>query len=192
MRVLLLCSALLALAACHTLAPLPVTPWGERRSALQAVENFQVNGQLAVATASEGFSANMHWQQQGAASDLLLRAPLGMGGARLNYNGDVLRVTNSQGAELEGASARTELVRVLGFEPPLNSLRYWLLGTPDPASAATETLDGSQRLAQLQQGEWQIDYGEYQQAAGRWLPRRVALHRGEIKVKLQLSQWQLP
>jgi len=115
-----------------------------------------------------------------------------MGGARLNYDGDVLRVTNSQGAELEGASARTELVRVLGFEPPLNSLRYWLLGTPDPASAATETLDGAQRLAQLQQGEWQIDYGEYQQAVGRWLPRRLALHRGEIKVKLQLSQWQLP
>jgi outer membrane lipoprotein LolB len=192
MRALLLCSTLLALAACHTLAPLPATAWGERRSALQAVENFAVNGQLAVATPSEGFSANVRWQQQGTASDLLLRGPLGMGGARLNFDGDVVRVTNSQGTQLEGVSAHAELVRMLGFEPPLSSLRYWLLGTPDPASVATETLDGEQRLAQLQQGEWQVEYGEYQRAAGLWLPRRVALHRGEVKVKLQLSNWQLP
>ena len=184
MRALLLCSTLLALAACHTLAPLPATPWGERRSALQAVENFAVNGQLAVATPSEGFSANLHWQQQGTSSDLLLRAPLGMGGARLNFDGDVLRVTNSQGTQLEGVTAHSELVRMLGFEPPLSSLRYWLLGTPDPASLATETLDGDQRLAQLQQGEWQVEYGEYQQAAGRGLPRRVALHRGEVKERI--------
>jgi outer membrane lipoprotein LolB len=192
MRVLLLCSALLALAACHTLAPLPATAWGERRAALQAVEKFEVNGQLAVATPAEGFSANLRWQQQGNASDLLLRAPLGMGGAHLNFDGAMLRVTNSQGTELEGAPAQAELARVLGFAPPLGSLRYWLLGAPDPASVATETLDGEQRLAQLQQGEWQVDYGEYQQAAGLWLPRRVALHRGEIKVKLQLSHWLLP
>ena len=192
MRALLLCTALFALAACHTLAPLPATPWTERRAALQAVEKFEVNGQLAVATPSEGFSANLQWQQQGVGSDLLLRGPLGVGGARLNFDGEVLRVTNSQGTQLEGVTAKAELVRMLGFEPPLTSLRYWLLGTSDPASVATETLDDKQRLAQLQQGEWQVEYGEYQQAAGLWLPRRVALHRGEVKVKLRLSNWQLP
>ena len=121
-----------------------------------------------------------------------MRAPLGVGGAHLNFDGDVLRVTNGQGTQLEGVTAQAELVRLLGFDPPLTSLRYWLLGAPDPASVATETLDGEQRLAQLQQGEWQVDYGEYQQAAGLWLPRRVALHRGEVKLKLQLSHWQLP
>ncbi|HEV7433011.1 MAG TPA: lipoprotein insertase outer membrane protein LolB [Steroidobacteraceae bacterium] len=188
----LLCSALLALAACHTLAPLPATPWSERRASLQALDKYEVNGQLAVATASEGFSANLRWQQQGVASDLLLRAPLGVGGAHLNFDGEVLRVTNSQGTQLEGATAQAELVRVLGFEPPLTSLRYWLLGAPNPVGGATETLDGEQRLAQLQQGEWQVDYGEYQRTGGLWLPRRVALHRGEVKVKLQLSHWQLP
>ena len=97
---------------------------------MQAVTNFQVHGQLAVATPSEGFSANLLWQQQGVASDLLLRAPLGLGGARLNFDGEELRMTNSQGTQLQGVGAQEELVRVLGFEPPLRSLRYWLLGTP--------------------------------------------------------------
>jgi outer membrane lipoprotein LolB len=192
MRTWLVCCALLALVACHTLTPLPATPWSERRAVLQSVASFVVNGQLAVATRSEGFSANLRWQQQGAASDLLLRAPLGMGGARLNFDGELLSVTSSQGTQLQGVTAQAELVRVLGFDPPLRSLRYWLLGAPDPALIATETLNGEQRLAQLQQGEWQVDYGEYQQTAGLWLPRRVALHRGELRVKLQLSRWQLP
>ena len=192
MRALLLPSVLFGLVACHTLAPLPTTPWTERRAALQAIERFEVSGQLAAATPSEGFSAALRWQQQGATSDLLLRAPLGVGGAHLSFDGDVLRVTNSQGSQLEGAMAQAELVRLLGFEPPMTSLRYWLLGTPNPASTATETLDAEQRLSQLQQGEWQVDYGEYLQAAGQWLPRRMALHRGALTLKLQLSHWQLP
>lgn len=192
MRVRLLCFALLSLVACHTLPVVQNAPWGERRAALQAIENYEVSGQIAASTPSEGFSAALRWQQQGIVSDLLLRAPLGVGGAHLNFDGDVLRMTNSQGAQLEGVTARAELTRLLGFEPPLTSLRYWLLGTPDPGSAASETLDGEQRLAQLQQGEWQVEYGEYQQSAGRWLPRHLEMHRGALKLKLQLSHWQLP
>ena len=191
MRALLLCSVLLGLISCQTLSPLAPTPWSERRSALQAIDRFQVNGQLAVATSTEGFSAAMRWQQQGATSDLLLRAPLGVGGAHLNYDGEILRVTNSQGAQLEGAQAQAELVRLLGFEAPLSSLRFWLLGTPDPAFTAIESLDGSQRLAQLQQSEWQIGYTDYQQSGNYWLPRHVELLRGPVKLKLQLSHWQL-
>jgi outer membrane lipoprotein LolB len=192
MRVLLLCLALLALSACHTLPPVQNTPWGERRAALQAIEKYEVSGQIAASSPTEGFSAALRWQQQGVVSDLLLRAPLGVGGAHLNFDGDILRVTNSQGAQLEGATARAELVRLLGFEPPLTSLRYWLLGTPDPSSDAAETLDSEQRLAQLQQGEWQVSYDEYQLSAGQWLPQHVEMHRGAVKLKLQLSHWQLP
>jgi len=191
MRALLLCSALFGLVSCQTLAPVAPNPWSERRAALQALDRYQVNGQLAVATATEGFSAGMRWQQQGSTSDLLLRAPLGVGGAHLNYDGEILRVTNSQGAQFEGAQAQAELVRLLGFEAPLTSLRYWLVGTPDPALAATESLDGAQRLAQLQQSEWQIGYTDYQPSGNYWLPRHVELHRGAVKLKLQLSHWQL-
>lgn len=194
MRALLACLALLALAACQTLPPIPITPWPTRRAALQATENYAFNGQLAAATASEGFSASLRWRQQGAVSDLLLRAPLGVGGAHLSFEGALLRVTVSDGTLLEGAAARAELVRLLGFEPPLSSLRYWLLGVPDPmAPAAAETLDAAQRLSQLRQDGWQVDYGEYlHSGAAQWLPRRLVLQRGALKLKLRVSSWQLP
>jgi outer membrane lipoprotein LolB len=198
MRVPLAWSALLAwfallLTGCHALAPLATTPWPERRAALQAIASYGFNGQLAAATASEGFSAALRWRQQGPSSDVLLRAPLGVGGAHLVYDGALLRVTAGDGSQLEGEAARSELVRLLGFDPPLASLRYWLLGVPDPAvTATTETLDVAQRLARLQQGEWQIDYGEYLRSGMQWLPRRVAIQRGALRLKLRVSGWQLP
>lgn len=199
MRGLLACLVLLSLAACHTLARAPtpataeITPWSERRAALQGIDAFQLNGQLAAATASEGFSASLRWQQQGAVSDLLLRAPLGVGGAHIVFEGGVLHITSSDGSQLEGDAAHAELVRLLGFEPPLASLRYWLVGVPDPHQPdAIETLDDTQRLARMQQGDWQIDYGEYMHSGERTLPRRVAVQRGALRLKLRVSNWQLP
>jgi outer membrane lipoprotein LolB len=191
MRALIACSALLALAACQSLPPTPVTPWPERRAALQALGQYGFSGQFAAATGTDGFSASIQWQQQGAVSDVSLRAPFGVGGARLNYDGNELHVTDSHGNQLGGAAARQEMQRLFGFDPPLGSLRYWLLGVPDPATAANETLDEGQRLASLQQDDWQVDYTEYLQASGHWLPRRLALHRGPVKLKLQVSHWQL-
>jgi outer membrane lipoprotein LolB len=193
MRALLAWSALLLLAGCHALPPVDTTPWPVRRAALQGIDGYAFTGQLAAATASEGFSAALRWRQQGAASDVLLRAPLGVGGAHLAYDGALLRVTASDGSQLAGEAARTELVRLLGFEPPLASLRYWLLGVPDPAdAAATETLDAAQRLARLQQGDWQVDYGEYLRNGTYWLPRRVSIQRGALRLKLRVAGWQLP
>lgn len=183
--------ALLELSACRTLAPAVSTPWPERRAALQAVGQFACSGRLAAATANEGFSAALNWRQLGADSDLLLRAPLGVGGAHLNFDGTILRMTAADGTLLEGEPARAELVRILGFEPPLSSLRYWLLGVPDPATDAAETLDGAQRLQQLQQRDWRVDYSDYIQAGGLWLPQRLSLQRGELRLKLYVARWQL-
>ena len=191
MRALIACSALLALAACQSLPPAPSTPWPERRAALQAVGQYGFSGQFAAASGTDGFSASIQWQQQGAVSDVSLRAPFGVGGARLNYDGSELHGTDSHGTQLDGAAARQEMQRLFGFEPPLGSLRYWLLGVPDPATPASETLDQGQRLASLQQSDWQVDYAEYLETGGRWLPRRLALHRGPVRLKLQVSHWQL-
>ncbi|MGH8252571.1 MAG: lipoprotein insertase outer membrane protein LolB [Steroidobacteraceae bacterium] len=197
MRGLLACLVLLSLAGCHTLArapaPAATVPWAERRAALQAIDAFHFTGQLAAATATDGFSASLRWQQQGATSDLLLRAPLGVGGAHVVFDGAALHVTASDGSQLEGDAARAELVRLLGFEPPLASLRYWLIGVPDPAEpAAIESVDDAQRLSRLQQGDWQVDYGEYMQSGERALPRRIAIQRAALRLKLRVSNWQLP
>src|SRR5882762_4031033 len=182
---------LLWLAGCRSLALLPAVSLPERRAALQAVERYSFSGQLAVATASEGFSATLRWQQLGAATELLLRAPLGVGGARVSFDGAALQFVGADGAQSAGEAAHEQLARILGFEPPLTSLRYWLLGVPDPSAPAIESRDSAAHLAQLQQGDWQVSYGQYGLSGGQWLPRQLSLSRGRLRMKLHIAQWRL-
>jgi outer membrane lipoprotein LolB len=74
---------------------------------------------------------------------------------------------------------------------PLESLRYWVRGVPDPASAADERLDASAaRLAGLAQGGWTVDYAAYVEdpAAGA-LPRRLSAVREGTRLRLVIEAW---
>ena len=188
------CLALLAtllLDGCRTLPTSVARPWPEQRSALQALDRYQFRGQLAAATANDGFSAALNWQQRGLASDAQLRAPFGAGGAHLRFDESGLQMTASNGVALNGAAAQAAMVDMLGFEPPLASLRFWLLGVPDPATVGVEQLDSAQHLLRLTQGDWRIDYSDYAPQRGWWLPGLVTLRRDTTRLKVRINHWQL-
>jgi len=180
----------LLLGACATVPP-PVASWPERRAALQDIGRFGLAGRVAVAAGSQGFSAGLRWTQRGELATVELSAPLGIGAARVEQSPSLLRLRTSRGVEVEGEEARELLRHDFGFDPPLESLRYWLLGVGDPASPAAETLDDAQRLAHLEQGGWSLDYGDYRRAGSQWLPRRLTLRRGEVRVRLLVRDWRL-
>jgi outer membrane lipoprotein LolB len=184
--------ALLLLAGCVTLRPPPPLPWPERRSALQSLPGFSLRGRLAVAVNGNGFNAGLRWSQRGDAASVDLIAPVGLGAAHIEQSGTAIAFTTSKGVRLENAEASEALQRELGFEPPLDSLRYWLLGTGDPSRPAEETLDGEQRLARVVQDGWTVDYQDYRRTGAAWLPRRVTLRREGVRVRLLVQDWRLP
>ena len=188
-------AALAALAAgCRTVPPtLPPSslPWEQRRPQLQARTHFELRGRVAVAAGDEGFNANLRWTQDGARSQLTFEGPLGVGGAQVTASGDELSLVTSRGERIDNAAARAELAARLGFDPPLSSLRYWVLGVPDPATPATEALDPTQqRLAGLTQDGWHVDYQRYVTASGESLPARLTLQRDAVRVRLAVDEWQ--
>jgi len=191
-RLLLVWALAAALNACQTLAPPPAESWPQRRALLQALHQFGFHGQLAAATGSEGFSATLNWQQTDESTDAALFAPLGMGAAHLFFDGAQLRFAIGDAPALEGDAARQAMVGLLGFEPPLASLHYWLLGVPDPRLPGQETLSDTQRLERLVQADWQIDYANYESAGSGLLPGLITLQRAGWRLKVRVSRWQLP
>ena len=181
------------LAGCKTVplatVPSPSEPWETRRAALQQRADFDLSGRIAVAAAQEGFNAKLHWKQQGTRSSLSLDGPLGVGGVRITSDGSTLNVINAHGDTLDSDAARREITTRLGFEPPLQSLRFWVQGVPDPSHPADEVLDDNKRLATLRQDGWQIDYAAYSAVAGRWLPSRMTLTRENVRVRLLVDGW---
>ena len=148
----------LLLYGCATVPPqaLAPIPWAQRLPALQAIGHFELQGRLAASTGSEGFSAGLRWQQQDDRASIDLSAPLGFGAAHIEQTAAKLQLTTSKGLTLDSAAASDELRATLGFEPPLASLRFWILGASDPASGAQESLDPQQRLARLEQGDGRL------------------------------------
>ena len=185
-------AALALLAACRTVpqAPSPSTSWQERRPQLQAREHFELSGRVAVAAGGEGFNAKVRWTQDGARSQLTLAGPFGVGGAQITAAGDDLTLVTSRGEHVDNAAAHAELAARLGFDPPLASFRYWLLGVPDPNAPASETLDvAQQRLTGLTQDGWQVEYLRYMSAGGETLPARLTLARAAVRVRLLVDNW---
>ena len=185
---------LAVIAGCRTIAPTPPpsASWEQRRPQLQARAHFQLKGRVAVAAGNEGFDASLRWTQDGERSQLTLEGPLGVGGARVTASGDDLTLVTSRGEVVDSAAAHAALAERLGFDPPFASLRYWVLGVPDPAQPATESLDpAQQRLTALTQDGWRVDYQSYTSADGEPLPARLTLRRDAVRVRLLVDDWQL-
>jgi len=183
----------LTLAGCQTV-PVPAAPsmaWSVRRPALQTLGRFGLNGRVAVAVDKQGFNAGLRWSQSGAVTHLALTGPLGAGGVEVTADGDSLSVVTSSGKRLSDSQARSELEDKLGFEPPLRSLRYWVLGVPDPGGPASVQLDSQQRLTELSQDGWRIDYTAYMPVGAEWLPRLMTLQRRGVRVRMVVDGWQL-
>jgi outer membrane lipoprotein LolB len=174
-------------------SPPPLRSWAQRQGLLlTAADHFKLSGRLAANHADQGISAGVQWQQQGTDAQLSLSGPLGFGGARVRLSAESISIRTNDGRELAGDAAVGELTRLLGFEPPLQSLHFWVVGVPDPTGGpAAPMLDDQQRLSHLSQDGWNIAYEAYMPVQRQWLPRRLTLTREDLRLRLVINDWQL-
>jgi outer membrane lipoprotein LolB len=118
-----------------------------------------------------------------------LDGPLGAGGVQVTSDGSAVSIVTSHGDRLDNDAAHAELAKDLGFDPPLDSLRYWILGVPDPRTPSQESLDAQQRLATLQQGGWNILYTDYMSVGGEWLPSKLTVQREGVRLRVIVDGW---
>jgi outer membrane lipoprotein LolB len=194
-------SGLVLLAGCRTAPPVarPAVsgpgadaPWAEQRAALETFANYNLAGRVAVAANGQGFSASLRYAQQPHRSDLALDGPLGIGGLRVEIEGEALRIYTSRGEQLDGVAARAELERRVGFALPLAELRWWLLGVPAPGSHAVEAAPDTEggALSAFEQDGWQVRIDSRAPALGFALPKRLTAERAGARLKLLVETWQ--
>jgi outer membrane lipoprotein LolB len=87
--------------------------------------------------------------------------------------------------------AGAQLQDRLGFELPLDDLRYWLLGVPAPNEAFDLTRNEQDRAQHLVQDGWSIDYDRYMAASGDVLPAHIVLSRGDVRVRVVVDHWDI-
>ena len=189
-------AVLLLSAGCRTLPPSAEVgpgadaPWPEQRAALENLDRYGLNGRVAVAAQGQGFSASLRYQQQPKRSNLSLDGPLGIGGLRVDVEGEDIAIATSRGEKLDGQSARDELERRLGFQLPLTELRWWLLGIPAPGEATVNQDGGSGEIRDFTQNGWHVSINSRAPGLGFALPQRLTAEREGARLKLLVENWQ--
>ena len=81
----------------------------------------------------------------------------------------------------------------LGWRVPISSLRYWVLGRPDPSkNSSLLEFDDFGRIKSLQQDGWSVNYRRYQLFQQLDLPGKIAIKNHQLGVKLVIDRWQQP
>lgn len=165
--------------------------WQEHRERVAAVEQWSLVGRVAVRRGDEGWSAQLRWRQRGARYDLRLSAPLGQGGVRLEGGPDGVVVRTSRGDRYAAEQAGPLLARWIGGDVPVEALRYWVRGLPQPGVPVTRSIDAQGRLIELHQRGWSVEYDDYTEAGDVALPRKLTVRDDELRVRLVIDRWSL-
>jgi outer membrane lipoprotein LolB len=201
LRLLYLSAAALWLVGCQTV-PKPIAPtvapgqlaadWPARKAQLQARAQYTAQGRIGVVAGADGFNGRLRWIQDGMRSTVSLDGPFGVAGVRIVNDVSGLTLTTPSGEALDSQAAHDEMVRRMGFEPPLSSLRYWIQGVPDPGSPSTESPDAQGYLGSLAQSDWTVTYTAYMQTPDGVLPQKLTVARGNVRVRLIIEAWRSP
>ena len=141
-----LAALLVAIAGCAVTPPdavnLPaIDTWQTRNAVLGGIRDWDFKGRIAVKAGDDGFNAKFDWTQRGDEFQATVSGPLGIGTVRIEGDGTAVTLTDKDGVETRLDDVEAELLWRYGWTIPVESLRYWALGIPDPAEPATTELD---------------------------------------------------
>jgi outer membrane lipoprotein LolB len=177
---------LLLLSACATTPQIPGVLYSEAaRTHLYDIQQWQMEGRLAITTAKDSWSASIEWIHQPNSEKIRLSGPLGQGAVVIDLAGDVVKIDRGGGQVQTSNQPEQFINQQLGIFVPLQSLRFWAIGLPESSQPFQETTDG------FVQTGWLVAYKEMQKSGTETLPHKMAASNEHVKLKLIIDQWDL-
>ena len=163
--------------------------WDTRADVLTHLDEWQFSGRIAVKTAADGFNGKLRWSQNKKAFSATVSGPLGMGTVIIEGDDGSVIMTDKDGVHTELEDAELELRYRYGWTIPINSLRYWALGVPDPSTAAETEINDEGRLESLVQRDWSVSISRYGEGGGQQMPKLLSAENSDTRVRLVIDYW---
>jgi outer membrane lipoprotein LolB len=184
------------LGACATVSP-PIleadAQWARRQQQLATIERWVVQGRLGIETRSDGGTATLNWEQDGASYAMRIMAPLGQGTFELRGNEDGVSLRTPDNRQVTARDPESLMQQSLGWSLPVAGMRYWVRGLPVPGHPIEQIrVDDSGHLLDLQQDGWRISMQRYRTVGGHELPDKIFMESEPLKMRVLISEWQLP
>ncbi|MEP1470748.1 MAG: lipoprotein insertase outer membrane protein LolB [Halieaceae bacterium] len=187
--VIILCGLLLAGCASQPSDVTPDLPWEQRRTVLATLENWKINGKLALRRADFAESANMVWVQEGEVAFVNLTGPWGIAATRLRTDGSTLEVEQGEERAVYDISTPEAAANSTGWDLPVHSLSTWVLGIPHDDKRAGEMQIENDLVQAFSEDGWQIQYERYEQFGLYTLPTRMRIENEELRATIIMYDW---
>jgi outer membrane lipoprotein LolB len=174
------------LSACSTVTVEPEAAYSKQaRRQLYQLDNWSFDGRLAIKGQNDSWSANLNWKHTTDQEHIKLSGPLGQGATVIQLTDDFVSIDRGDGKVQSSEQPEEFVNQQLGVFVPVQSLRYWVVGLPEPAQGFVETSDG------FTQAGWLISYKQMQTVYGQSMPRKMTVGNLDVKLKLVIDQWVL-
>jgi len=159
--------------------------WRHRQQ-LEVFDHWQVKAKVGSNQGASGGRAT--WQQRDERFDVRISGPLGIGAVEMRGTANQVEVENRKETIVSNDPEMT-MRELLGWSLPTRNAQHWLIGMPGPEKAARAWYGPNGLLVKLEQGDWLIEYPEYQRHGQMQLPRKILLTNGGLKLQLVLAGW---
>ncbi|MBT5890935.1 MAG: outer membrane lipoprotein LolB [Chromatiales bacterium] len=187
-----------ALSACSSLreASAPVDDsMAQRIAQLSLLDDWSMQGRIAVKQPEGSGQGKILWEQAGETVDIGLAGPLGAGAINIHWVPDELTMV---GADLDvqhrytgGDAAEQFLAEQLGWQFPAASIRYWLLGIPNPGYQFEQEFGEAGELLSISQLGWRVQYQRFARVDAHLLPSKLQIQNTEVRLRLIVDSWSL-
>lgn len=187
----------LVLSGCQIMPTPPAPPadlekrsWPEQLQALTQLEDWRIRGKIGYVGKDDSGSAYIDWIQSRDSFHITLTGPLGQGTTIISGNAQGARLESNSEGTFQASSPEELLQNHTGISLPVSDMYHWVKGMPSVRDDQAISLGAHNTLTQLKQGEWIIDYSEYQAHLGNLLPTRMKLRGKDVRITLVIKAWE--
>jgi outer membrane lipoprotein LolB len=189
---LIVCLIAILISACAAQRSLELPAmgdWETRQRVLAKTQRFEFHARIGVKAGDDGFNGKLWWWQRDADFRATIGGPLSIGTVRIAGYGNEFTLTDKGGNVVRIYDAEADLQAMYGWSLPVESLRFWALGVPDPANVAVTEFGRDGLPSSIRQLNWRVEISQYRYAAGQLMPRRLTAVRDDTKVVLLIDDW---
>lgn len=153
---------------------------------LYELEHWSFEGRLALTGKNDSWSANISWEHSSDAEKIKLSGPMGQGTVIISLTGNIVTIDRG-GDDVQSSSQPEEFInQQLGMFVPVRSLRYWVVGLPEPSRSYKDTDVG------FNQAGWLNEYKQMQSVNDDGaMPHKMTVMNKQVKLKLIIDHWVL-
>lgn len=169
-------------------------PWGgpeaTSRNGAPQVAKWELEGRIGVRSSKDSWQASLHWSHDARQDRLRLSGPFNQGLVSIVVQDDLILINEGEGVSQIARDPEVYLKERLGFGVPLRSLRYWVLGVPDPSKPWQSVVSNPGVAGGFDQGGWRVEPRDALAGAGAAVPARLDVEGYGVRLKIIIDQWQ--